>query len=173
MLKLFFSDELPDYVAANNEEDWFHKTFNGKRSRFFGTKCSVLVKLTPENLFVSHDTWYDFNSMLRVFKTYHFGSNPIVQFASYPLLPMSGDDYVITSNKLAIVETTLNLFNNSLYADFFKVETVPYWIRVQLANHAKTAVEWHQIFSFLNNGGYNNEWMIVDFKLYSPGNNCD
>lgn len=95
--------------------------------------------------------------MLRVFKTYRFGSWPVVQFSSYPLLPVSGDDYVITSNKLAIVETTLNLFNNTLYNDFFRIASVPYWLRVQLANQARTGPEWHQIFSKFNNGGYNNE----------------
>jgi hypothetical protein len=145
LIVYMLQDELADYVAANNEQAWFHSTFNGKRSKFMGSKCSVLVKLTPEKLFVSHDTWYDFNSMLRVFKNYKFGTGPLVSFSSYPLLPMSGDDYVITSNELAIVETTLNIFNNSLYNEYFKTDTVPYWLRVQLANKAKSAPEWHQV----------------------------
>lgn len=145
LLVYMLQDELADYVAANNEQAVFHQSFVGRRSKFMGSKCSVLVKLTPKKLFVSHDTWYDFNSMLRVFKTYKFGAGPTVQFSSYPLLPMSGDDYVITSNKIAIVETTLNIFNNSLYNQYFQTNTVPYWIRVQLANKAKTAPEWHQV----------------------------
>ena len=35
-------------------------------------KCSGLIKLLPGNLelFVSHDTWDDYHSMLRVFKLY-------------------------------------------------------------------------------------------------------
>ena len=35
-------------------------------------KCSALVKLLPGNaeLFVSHDTWNDYQGMLRVFKLY-------------------------------------------------------------------------------------------------------
>jgi hypothetical protein len=109
---------------------------------------------------------YDFNTMLRVFKTYHFGSSK-VQFSSYPGLPISGDDYIINEHRLLIVETTLNLYNQTLYTDFFKVESVPYWIRVQLANSAKTAPEWHNIFKEYNNGGYNNEWIVVDYKLYN------
>lgn len=34
--------------------------------------CSALVKLLPQNkeLYVAHDNWNDYNSMLRVFKRY-------------------------------------------------------------------------------------------------------
>jgi hypothetical protein len=128
----------------------------------------VLVKLTPEHLLAAHDTWYDFNSMLRVFKFYTFGAQR-VSFSSYPGLPISGDDYVINQHSLLITETTLNVFNQSLYDDFFSAHTVPYWLRVQVANSAKTAPEWHALFSRLNNGGYNNEWIILDYKLFTPG----
>jgi hypothetical protein len=40
---------------------------------------------------------------------------------------------------------------------------------VQVANDATTAVEWHQLFQRYNNGGYNNQWMVVDYKLFVPG----
>lgn len=35
-------------------------------------KCSALVKVLPDNaeLFVSHDTWEEYQSMLRVYKLY-------------------------------------------------------------------------------------------------------
>ena len=35
-------------------------------------KCSALVKVLPENmdLFVSHDTWDEYQSMLRIYKLY-------------------------------------------------------------------------------------------------------
>jgi hypothetical protein len=60
-------------------------------------------------------------------------------------LPFSGDDWFITSKKLMITETTNEIFNMSLY-EYLTVQTVPYWVRVQVANDASTAPEWHQLF---------------------------
>ncbi len=120
LLVYALQDELPDYVAANQENAIFHKSFNGKRSLMFGSRCSVLIKLTADNLFGSHDTWFDFNSMLRVFKTYHFGDVK-VQFSSYPGLPVSGDDYVINQHQLLIVETvTILIYFPSPFHSFSK-----------------------------------------------------
>jgi hypothetical protein len=52
----------------------------GAKSRDIGSKprgigsgsCSALVKLLPgyEELYVSHDTWSDYTTMLRIFKRY-------------------------------------------------------------------------------------------------------
>ena len=45
----------------------------GLRSRGFGSgSCSALIKLLPgyKELYVSHDTWGDYNQMLRIFKRY-------------------------------------------------------------------------------------------------------
>ena len=44
-----------------------------KKFRTIGSgSCSALVKLLPgyKELFVGHDTWTDYNTMLRVFKRY-------------------------------------------------------------------------------------------------------
>ena len=45
----------------------------GMKAKVIGSgSCSALVKLLPgyKELFVAHDTWSDFNSMLRIFKRY-------------------------------------------------------------------------------------------------------
>ena len=45
----------------------------GSRARGVGSgSCSALVKLLPgyKELYVSHDTWGDYNAMLRIFKRY-------------------------------------------------------------------------------------------------------
>ena len=34
---------------------------------------------------------------------------------------------------------------------------------------ATTGQEWCQYFAQNNSGTYNNEWMIVDYKLFEPG----
>ena len=45
----------------------------GSRAHGIGSgSCSALVKLLPDykELFVAHDTWSDYNQMLRIFKRY-------------------------------------------------------------------------------------------------------
>ena len=47
----------------------------GSRAHGIGSgSCSALVKLLPgcKELYVSHDTWGDYNQMLRIFKMYNF-----------------------------------------------------------------------------------------------------
>ena len=45
----------------------------GSRAKVVGSgSCSALVKLLPgyKELYVAHDTWTDYNTMLRIFKRY-------------------------------------------------------------------------------------------------------
>ena len=52
-------------------------------------KCSALIKLLPHNseLFVSHDTWDDYQGMLRTYKLYDlkFKTSPIGQLCIHIL----------------------------------------------------------------------------------------
>lgn len=44
------------------------------------------------------------------------------------------------------------------------------WLRNMVANRlATSAAEWTTIFSQHNSGTYNNQWMVVDFNLFEPG----
>ena len=81
-----------------------------------------------DDIFFSHDTWSAyFVSFIRVAKTYafHFGfdhtDSQTVTFSSYPATFFSLDDFYIIHNtlngasaKLAILETTYNIFNEEL-----------------------------------------------------------
>lgn len=72
-------------------------------------------------------------------------------------------------SKLAVLETTIDNNNASLW-DAVTPQTVPYWIRNQVANRLATGgVSWHEIFSRYNSGTYNNEWLVVDYSLFTPG----
>ncbi len=53
---------------------------------------------------------------------------------------MSGDDFFINQHQLVIMETTNEIFNQTLYK-YLTSETVPYWLRVQVANLASTGPE--------------------------------
>eukprot|EP01116_Phalansterium_solitarium_P020182 TRINITY_DN5886_c0_g1_i1.p1 TRINITY_DN5886_c0_g1~~TRINITY_DN5886_c0_g1_i1.p1 ORF type:complete len:591 (+),score=253.83 TRINITY_DN5886_c0_g1_i1:46-1773(+) len=146
--------------------------------------CSAIIKpVLDENgtyveLFAGHTTWSNYETMTRIFKHYDFpwldaNGNTVpgrhVSFSSYPTMPCSSDDwYTLAPSQLAVLETTIENNNANLWDDV-RPESVPYWIRNGVANRlANTATEWHTYFSSYNSGTYNNEWMVVDYKLFKP-----
>jgi len=59
-------------------------------------------------------------------------------------------------SKLAMVQTTNGILNNSLF-DLVTPKALLAWHRVRLANHmAKTGEEWYDIVKQHNSGSYNN-----------------
>jgi len=127
-----------------------------------------------QELHASHVTWDTFNSMLRIYKHYDFpfSSAPVtgVSFSSYPGCLPSGDDFYITTSNLVIMETTNEIFNRSLYTNYTTSHTVPYWIRVLVANRvALNGQTWADTFAMYNSGTYNNQWQVVDYKQFTPG----
>jgi len=89
--------------------------------------------------------------------------------SGFPGFLVSTDDFYVTSQKLVIVETSNDIYNNSLY-DLLTPYTVPYWIRNVVANQLATSGRsWHEWFYRYNSGTYNNQWMVLDYKLFTPG----
>uniref|UniRef100_A0A914EAF6 Phospholipase B-like n=1 Tax=Acrobeloides nanus TaxID=290746 RepID=A0A914EAF6_9BILA len=141
-------------------------------------KCSGFVKITPGNkdLLISQVTMSGLEHLLRVLKLYKFGYDSkqfpghTATFSSYPGLLYSSDDFVLTSAGLAGIETTMNLFKTELYDKIEAKNQLQCWIRAIVANQlAKTGKEWCQIFEKFNSGTYNNQWTILDYKLFTPG----
>ena len=61
--------DLEDLEQVFDINDEFNKT------RIFGSgSCSALIKILPNNedLYVAHDTWNSYQSMLRMLKKYDF-----------------------------------------------------------------------------------------------------
>ncbi len=57
--------------------------------------------------------------------------------------------------------TDPGIFNNSLY-DAVTPRSVPYWIRVMVANQlAASSPDWHSYFYRENSGTYNNQWQTL------------
>ncbi|KAF3695837.1 putative phospholipase B-like 2 [Channa argus] len=145
--------------------------------------CSALIKLLPNNkeLLVSHDTWNNYQSMLRIMKKYIFAykvspldNRPLPggtqAFSSYPGSIFSGDDFYILSSGLVTLETTIGNSNPLLWKFVQPTGTVMEWLRNIVANRlAATGKEWAEIFSTYNSGTYNNQWMIVDYNHFTPG----
>ncbi|VDP66559.1 unnamed protein product [Echinostoma caproni] len=130
--------------------------------------CSALIKLVPEDIFISHVTWTNYKTMLRVLKVYRFPwkirngdgrriPGEAISFSSYPSVTSSIDDFYITAAKLVTLETTIGNDNDALW--IFVREgarsSVLSFFRAMIANRlARTGVEWARYFRQENSGTY-------------------
>jgi hypothetical protein len=142
--------------------------------------CTALVRWTQHDLLASHVTWNSYSAMLRVVKRYDLGyrSAPGSQevmagrrqvFTSYPGYLFSGDDFTLISSGILAQETTIANLNGDLWKYVKPVGSVPEFMRGVVANRlAKDGQTWCEIFQQFNSGTYNNQWMIVDYNLFSP-----
>jgi hypothetical protein len=79
------------------------------------------------------------------------------------------DFYMSGSTNLTVIETTINNYNKDLYGNI-NPKSVPEWMRVLIANRLSiSGKEWVDNFFLFNDGTYNNQWMITDFKQFTPG----
>ncbi|KAI3424367.1 hypothetical protein D9Q98_009920 [Chlorella vulgaris] len=140
-------------------------------------KCSALIKVAPDlsDIWMGHSTWDTFTAMLRIYKHYSFDLRQLrpaanrLSFSSYPGELFSDDDFFLTSAGLVILQTTNKIFNDELF-DRLDPHTVLSWQRVRAANWlADDGQAWAGVLDTLNSGTYNNQYMIVDLKRFSPG----
>ena len=136
------------------------------------THCSALIKVANDlsDIWIGHNTWTTYGTMIRTFKEYRFVSNnhkensKVVVFSSYPGSLSSIDDFYYLDSKLVVIETTNSNFNDTLY-DLLKPETLLCWVRVMVANRlAKSGEEWVEIFKRENSGTYNNQFQVLDLN---------
>ncbi|XP_068095783.1 putative phospholipase B-like 2 [Hyperolius riggenbachi] len=167
--------DLEDLEASLNKTEAVRDLGSGS--------CSALVKLLPGNkeLFVSHVTWNTYQSMLRIVKKYTlpFRGNPnggpvipgwVQTFSSYPGTILSGDDFYLLSSGLVTLETTIGNSNPDLWKYIHPKNSILEWLRNIVANRLATkGQEWANIFSKLNSGTYNNQWMVIDYNKFQPG----
>nr|XP_002119470.4 LOW QUALITY PROTEIN: putative phospholipase B-like 2 [Ciona intestinalis] len=90
-------------------------------------------------------------------------------FSSNPGSIFSGDDFYILSSGLTTIETTIGN-NNPLLWNNVTPQSVLEWMRNLVANQlARHGEEWAATFKRFNSGTYNNQWMIVDYNKFTPG----
>mmetsp|Transcript_37007 Transcript_37007/g.80874 ORF Transcript_37007/g.80874 Transcript_37007/m.80874 type:complete len:615 (+) Transcript_37007:42-1886(+) len=153
---------------------------NGKMShkirpaKPFG-RCSALVRLSGDELFVGHTTWEDYQEMLRVFKYYDFplkgtGSR-LIAFSSYPGAVSSTDDFYTTDANLAVTETTTDVRSS-----FDRITTdhhVPDFMHIMATTRlASSGKHWVELFADTHfgpgvSGTYNSQWMVVDYNKFA------
>ena len=138
---------------------------------FSDSRCSALIKVLPglEEIFLGHSTWFRYENTARIFKTYDLNlkgaANKRLSFSSYGGTLVSLDDFYLVGGNLAVLQTSNNIFNESLYD-----KVTPYslltWQRVQVANMlASGGQDWAELFSKEHSGTYNNQYMVLDLRL--------
>ena len=170
MFLLNFSPEISDVeTAVGNTMLGGKGDRHRKRQREFrDSHCSALVKVVDDDIYFSHVTWSTYSFMLRQYKVYTFQTT--LSLSGYPGQVSSGDDWYIASSKLVAQETTNGYYGSQLAVDYVKPHSVSEFIRVMAANYLATSgPEWVSLFSYNNSGTYCNQWMVLDYKLYSPG----
>ncbi|PSN46677.1 putative phospholipase B-like 2 [Blattella germanica] len=184
LLWLNIQGDIEELLDALNSDEEEYESFLVRGAKLPGSKsCSALVKLLPDSydLYTSHDTWSSFQSMYKVMKNFQFEYNIIptdnttipaasISFSSYPGVIQSGDDFYVTSTGLTVMETTIGNNNRSLWSYVNAEGQVLEQIRALVATRLSTGgKQWSSIFSQYNSGTYNNQWMIVDYKLFKAG----
>lgn len=167
---------LQDMVLLNADGDLedLVPLLSSKRMRK-RDRCSALVKVAADrsDIFFGHTTWDHFDMMVRSLKVYDFELKDRprykVSFSSSPGFLSSLDDFFLTSNGLAVIETTNGINNTKLWPSISE-SSVLSWVRVSVANMlAKDGPTWAKLFATANSGTYNDQWMILDMKKFSPG----
>ncbi|CAE1174865.1 Putative phospholipase B-like 2,Putative phospholipase B-like 3,Phospholipase B-like protein B,Phospholipase B-like 1 [Acanthosepion pharaonis] len=145
-----------------------------------GGSCSAMIKLLNDNkdLYVAHDTWNHYSSMLRIIKSYDFAFHILpnakyvipgrkISFSSYPGLLYSGDDYYLLSSGMASLETTIENNNKEIAKrNTLATECVLEGVRAMVANRIATnGPQWAKIFSAYNSGTMQDAYS--PFSLFS------
>eukprot|EP00729_Bicosta_minor_P011971 gene11971-23531_t len=164
-------------IDESARPDWTKMTTKEKRLELQRKgHCSAIIKVTGafEDLYQSHSSWFEYPDMNRIFKHYHFafkaktGANRI-SFSSYPGYLESLDDFYMMDSGLGMVQTSNGVMNHSLY-DLITTSSLLAWQRVRVASAmASTGKEWWEAFKTHASGTYVNQYMVTDFKLFTPG----
>jgi hypothetical protein len=172
--------DFMDLVSALNISfsDWRHMSKHDYDAWFIKrTHCSALIKVADDlsDIYFGHATWSTYNMMLRIYKTYTFNFKGVkavtISFSSYPVTIASLDDFYVADSGLSVMETTNTVFNQALYKATTP-QTLLYSFRVTVAMRlADNGEDWVNTFAKYNSGTYNNQWMVLDLKRFTPGQN--
>ncbi|KAF6266793.1 phospholipase B-like protein [Scenedesmus sp. NREL 46B-D3] len=128
-------------------------------------RCSALVKIAPDfsDIFVGHATWWTYTSMLKIYKHYTFE----LQGEQYKTRTTSMSSY--PGSHLVVTETSNGILDPSVWRQVVPQAALS-WQRVLVANWlSDSGAEWAHWIKQYNSGTYNNQYIIVDLKLFSPG----
>lgn len=169
---------FPSSEEQKSRKDWMEWSAREAADRIDKRgRCSVLIKVTSDlsDLFIAHTTWGSYWTMQRIWKTYNLNiptsNSSGISFSGYPGMLVSFDDYfILKDTNLVVTETTNTVLNFTAYNNKITTQSVMYWIRAFVASRKATTGEtWMDTFAKYNSGTYNNQWIVVDYKLFSAG----
>jgi len=145
--------------------------------------CSALIKIVEDrDIYFSHVTWANLSTMLRIVKRYNFPYKTLpdkkshtvpaqsISMSSYPGMLHSMDDFYLTTSGLAVMETTIENYNDNLWGNISSVNSLFAGVRTMVANRlARNGQMWTKLFSRYNSGTYNNQWMVLNYNNFEPG----
>ncbi len=164
------SDEHSDWRTLTKPEfeRWFIRN----------SHCSALFKVSSDlsEIFFGHTSWYDYTATTRIYKilTLNFNDNitasRTISFSSYPGMLSSFDDFYLTDTGIAAIETSVEVLNQTMYNGNINPTSVLYWARVMISTRTATSAEdWARKIAVQNSGTYNNQYVILDLKKFTPG----
>lgn len=72
---------------------------------------------------------------------------------------------------MVVIETTIGNNNPELFKNILPI-SVPEWMRIVVANRlSNNGDDWMNRFFLFNDGTYSNQWMVSDYKKFTPGQN--
>ncbi|GLI63793.1 hypothetical protein VaNZ11_006878 [Volvox africanus] len=180
------AEEDPGLPIAAPRGSWEGLTPGQVRARIaMRGRCTALIKVTPglDDLLMGHVTWWSYASMLRIYKHYNLRLNQLtglggqpantrISFSSYPGQISSADDWYLLGSGLVVTETSLDTFDHNRFNASYGCTTASLlsWQRVLAANLlAVDGPGWGELAAAYNGGTYNNQYMIVNLNLFSPG----
>jgi len=91
-----------------------------------------------------------------------------IMFSAYAGTLSSTDDFYISSNKIMVTETTLNVLNLDSYASHRSPNKyIPNFLRVNTATlFSNSARNWMTSMCQYNTGTYSSQWSVLDYKVF-------
>eukprot|EP01112_Ceratiomyxa_fruticulosa_P021360 TRINITY_DN7483_c0_g1_i1.p1 TRINITY_DN7483_c0_g1~~TRINITY_DN7483_c0_g1_i1.p1 ORF type:complete len:621 (-),score=132.57 TRINITY_DN7483_c0_g1_i1:102-1763(-) len=185
---------LSDFIVLNSAGDLFDlvvalnttsssqqrtpENYESFKHQILFSHCSALIKVTDDlsDLFFGHSSWFVYSVTDRIYKILHLNFTDsstkakTVSFSSYPGVLNSFDDFYVMDTGLVAIETTISVFNTSIYTGNVKPETLPCGTRTVVSNRmSKDGEDWSKYFSLYNSGTYNNQWILVSTQYFQPG----
>uniref|UniRef100_A0A7S1LTH2 Phospholipase B-like n=1 Tax=Neobodo designis TaxID=312471 RepID=A0A7S1LTH2_NEODS len=162
---IYLLNYLPEFTSVKHKCTMPNHTAVEPRAtpQNLGDHCSVLYKVSGNDVIFGHTTWFTYESMTRSYKTYHFPGGEIasIRVSSYPGVVGSTDDWFLTGAGLAVTETTLGNMNETS-SKMIRPESTPLFMRSVIASYlATTPAEWVALFKRENSGQCNNQWQVL------------
>ena len=160
---------LEDLYFINTDGDLDNLlALNSPLNSFLGAslphpRCSALLKVVNSELFIGHATMEDYREMNRVLKSYQWTEGAVVM-SSYPGAISSTDDFMLTSQGITVMETSLTAEQPAEY----RTDKLFAFYRLRKAVYVSDSAE-KFIEEFLKDRDetYSSSWMVVDFQQYA------